>query len=196
MGAGAPIERVNTIVERFRAIHWLVAGLGASLVLGASVVPLVGGAELGAGIGAVLAGVLGVGGAFWRRRLEQLPLTIAPELADLETPMGRQLTVRAWLGRGRRLEQVRFEVLVDGAPLAVLSPEGPVVGCFQAVFPYVDGEVLVRIEGQGRDGKVSSERLFAGDARVQGRFAPGFSCSGGGWSWHRRDWARIQGTMH
>ena len=187
---------MNTIVERLGVLQWLIAGAGAAIVLGAAVVPLVGPAELGAGIGAVAVGILGIGGALWRRRLERLPLTIAPVLADLETPMGRQLTVRAWVGRGRRLDRVHIEVLANGVPLSALAPTGPVVGCFQAVFPFVDDEVIVRIEGEGRDGPVRGEQRFPASARVQGRFAPGFSCDRTGWSWHRRDWARIQGTMH
>lgn len=191
-GLGGAIQQVDTIIERFRAGTWLIGGLSVALAAGVSVVPLAGTAEIVAAIAAGIAGVTGIGAAAWRRRLDTLPLELAPVLARWEGPTGTQLTARAWLGRGRRLDRVRFEVTTDRGPVQVLAFDGPVIGPFQAVFEQVDAPVTVRVRGEAGGHPVHAERRFLPEEQVAGRFHAAFSCRKGRWRWRRDRWPGVR----
>lgn len=171
-----------------------MGGAVVAAVATASVVPLVGTAEIVAAVIAGLAGVGGLGAAVRRRALDQLPLQVAPVLASWEGPLGRQLTARAWLGRGRRLDRVRFEVRGEQGPVDVLAYNGPVLGPFQGVFPAVDGPVTVVVRGESAGRELVVEREFQPGEQVEGRFHPAFAVRDGRWRWDRAHWSQVEGS--
>lgn len=191
-GLGGAIEQLNAIIERATARSWLIGGALVAAIAGASVLPLVGTAELVAGIVAAFAGIAGIGAAAWRRRLDVLPLEIAPVLARWEGPLGAQLTARAWMGRGKRLDRVRFEVRTESGALAVLAHDGPVIGPFQAVFEAVDQPVTVVVHAHDGESEVQVERHFDAADRIEGRFQPAFSVRKGQWRWRRERWSDVE----
>lgn len=183
-------DPLDSFIDQWSPARWLGGSALLALAAGIAVVPLVGTAELVSGGVAVLAAVLGPGAAWWKHRLDQLPLEFAPQLAEWDGPLGHQLTVRGWLGRGRRIDDLVIEVEADGEALDVLAPGVPVLGRFQAVFPAVPGPVVVRVRGRSRGRTVRSEHYYDADARIQGRFHPGFEV-GERWRWKRREWSRV-----
>lgn len=193
-GRGGAIEPLNAIIERLGAWTWVAAGSTVAALAAASVVPLVGTAEIVAGIVATLAGLGGFAAAGWRRRLDTLPLELAPTLARWEGPLGDQLTTRAWLGRGRRLDRVRFEVSHEGGALKVLAHDGPAIGPCQGVFEAVEGPVTVVVHAEERGRSFRVERRFTSEEQISGRFQPGFTLRKGHWHWDREGWSRVRGS--
>lgn len=183
------------MVERYRAPQWFGAGGLGALCLGLAVVPLAGEAEVLAGLGAFAVGLLGVGAGAWRSRLDHLPLDMAPVLACWNGPHERQLTARAWLGRGRRVDEVQFTVRAADRELEVLSHVGPALGCFQATFPSVDGPIEVHLRCRAGGRTYEHRRTYGTDQVIEGRFAPGFERRGQVWSWRHSDWPVVRSTV-
>ena len=183
-------DSLDSVIDRWTPAVWLGGGVLIAVLAGAAIVPLVGAAEWAAGGVAVIAALVGSGASWRKRALDHLPLEFAPSLAEWEGPLGHHLTVRAWLGRGRRVDDLRIEVRAGDETLDVLAPGVPVVGCFHAVFPVVEGPVVVKVTGRNGGRSITGEVHYDADARVQGRFRPGFEIAEG-WRWKRREWSRV-----
>ena len=183
------LEALDRFVERLRAPSWLAIAVVGSVVLAGSTVVWVGAGDVIALVGASGVGCGGVTAAWWRRRLDALPLEVANVVAD----DGEALTVRGWLGRGRRIDGLEVEVEVEGVqgPVESWVPAGPVVGRFHVRIARCEGpfEVRIRAEREGRRFEVT-RRYEAEDRRV-GRFAAGIRL-GRRATWVREDWARVE----
>lgn len=174
-------------MERFGAPAWL----GSALIVGAALLGStwwwVGAGDVVAVIAAAIAGASGVAAAWRRRQIDALPLEIASVAAVGPGTKGPGITVRAWLGRGRRIEAVEVVARMDGATLPVLVHPGPLVGRFQAVVTGLPEDqaartldVEVRARAEGREWSV--HHSFPPDTRREGRFAAGITTKGGvGW---------------
>ena len=186
------MEPVNQLVERCSGTTWLTIGLGSAAALAGSPVFLVGTADLMAGAGALLVGVGGVGAAGWRRRLAGLPLELAPRVVRADGPLGSDLTVRGWLGRGRRIEQLTVTVLADGEPVDALLFRGPLVGPFQVLVPGAPEQLTVTVEAR-EDGQThTATRTYGPDAVEDGRFAPPFTGDARTFRWTPERWGSLR----
>jgi hypothetical protein len=187
------------VVERLTAPVWL--GLAAIAVLGSAGGTLwaVGAADVALVGFAVVSGASGVGAAVRRRALDAMPLELAPVVAIRDEGTGARISVRGWLGRGRRVDALSVDVAFEGAedaPVQVFVPPTPLVGRFQLVIsglPEDHGSrslrVAVRAGAAGQE-QVAS-RTYGVDDRRPGRFAPGLSLERG-LRWAREEWARVE----
>jgi hypothetical protein len=144
-----------------------------------------------------------VGGALlaWRRsRIGALPLTLAP-FAAVDDRGPPTVTVRAWLGRGRRIDGLEVRVRlrsVNGTEhdLPVLVGPAPVVGRFQAVargLPegWESGEVIVRVEAREGGRCWHAEQNYGPEHRRVGAFVAGITRNGRSVVWSHADWPRV-----
>jgi hypothetical protein len=188
-----PLESLDALVERRSAVSWLVIGVGSAVALLAGTTVAVGVADLLLVGGAVLTGLAGISAAGRRRQLASLPLELAEELAVRQSLRGAEATVRGWLGRGRRLEDLHVRAEVDGEPVSAIVPRGPVVGRFQVVVPVpTTGVLRVDVRARAADGEQSVARVYAIEAARPGRFAPGVAVDAGGLRHRPGEWSVIQ----
>ncbi len=187
------------MVERLSAPAWL--GLTAIAVVGsvAGTVWAVGAADLFLGGLAMVSGASGVGAAMRSRTIARLPLELAPVVARSTGGREPTLTVRGWLGRGRRIDGVSAEVVFEGAEdvdLHVWVPPTPLVGRFHLVLTGLPEDhdarslrVVVRVSGA--DGEQVASRTYGSSDRADGRFAPGIALQPGV-RWSRGEWAHVE----
>lgn len=191
------MEVVDGLVERATAVGWVAVGVLGAGAIGASTLWLAATGDLLAVGGAVLWGLGGFGAAVRRVRLDRLPLEVADHAATTIGLTGRSVTVRGWLGRGRRIDALsasgRWEG-EQGVVLPILLCPGPLVGCFQVVMEQVpDDPGVVCIALEAREGARSwrVEHRYDASKRVEGRFAPAVVRKQGRITWSRTDWKRI-----
>jgi len=181
---GGTLEAVNQLVERLEAPAWLgFTAIGCIVLIGSTWIWVGAGDALALGA-AGLTAVSGVGAAWQRRALDRLPLELSEQAAVWEGLAGPEVTVRARLGRGRGVDSVVARAWMDDVELRVLVHPGRAVGRFQAVITglpswHVARELRVQlwVQAEGREWVV--ERVYTPDQRKIGRFAPGFTVSGG-----------------
>lgn len=194
------LEAIDQVVERLSAPVWL--GLTAIAVVGSAAGTLwaVGAADVFLGGFALVSGASGVGAAVRSRAIGRLPLELAP-LAAVRSGFDGEpsITVRGWLGRGRRVDAISADVALEGAEdveLHVWVPPTPLVGRFQLVVTGLPEDHAVRslrvvVRATGADGEQVAARSYASDDRQDGRFAPGLQL-GPQVRWARAEWARVE----
>ena len=160
-------------LERASPVVWASGGV-VSLALGiVATVPLTGIADV-LSVGAGVSGLaFGVWAARARRGLDRLPLRVAPRPVWMASSSGRDLVLRAVLGRGRRVDRLEVSASLAGEPCAVHHAHGPLVGPFLVVVPLdaADGGELVLILRAHASTEVHEHRLVTQLDQVEaGRF--------------------------
>ena len=192
------LEVVDGLVERATAVGWIAVGVLGAGAIGASTLWLAATGDRIATGGAVLWGLGSFGAALYRVRLDRLPLEVADHAATTIGLTGRMVTVRGWLGRGRRIDALvasaRWEG-DEGLVLPLIVCPGPLVGCFQVVMERVPddpGVVCVAIEAREGAHSWRVEHRYDASSWVEGRFAPAVVRKQGRLTWSRADWQRIR----
>lgn len=186
------MEPVNQLVEQRSGAAWVAIGLGSAALLTGSTFFLVGVGDVLAGSGAVLVGLAGLGAAGWRRRLAALPLELAPRAVRHESPLGSDVTVRGWLGRGRRIEQLTVTVLADGKPTDVLLFRGPLVGPFQVLVSGAPERLEVTVEAREGAQTHRITQVYPPDTIEDGRFDAPVTRRGKRLRWTPERWSSLR----